>query len=132
MKAPNMTTPQDLLTTYFARFNGGEIDGTASLYEPTGVLVAQPAMVAEGTAAVRAALAQFFSMRPQLKAEAQRVIVAGDVALALTKWTLEGAGPDGPVRMNGTTTDVLRRHEDGGWRVAIDNPWGIGALEVGA
>ena len=130
MKTPNTTTPQDLLSTYFARFNGGELDGTTGLYEATGVLVAQPAMVAEGTAAVREALAQFFALRPQLAAKASRIIIAGDVALALTQWTLDGQGPDGPIHMTGTATDVLRRHADGGWRVAIDNPWGIAALEV--
>jgi len=130
MQTTNTTTPEDLLSTYFARCNGGELEATTSLYEDTGVLVAQPAMAAEGTAAVREALAQFFMMRPRLAIEASRIIVAGDIALALTRWTLDGAGPDGPVRMTGTATDVLRRQPDGRWRVAIDNPWGIGALEM--
>lgn len=130
MKATNTTTPQDFLSTYFARFNGGELDGTTSLYEQTGVLVAQPSMVAEGTAAVREALAHFFAMRPQLTVNANRIIVAGDIALSLTQWTLEGESADGPVRMTGTATDVLRRQPSGGWSVAIDNPWGIAALDV--
>ena len=124
------TTPQDLLSTYFDRFNGGELDATTSLYEASGVLVAQPATTAEGTAAVREALARFFALRPRLAVDASRIIIAGDVALALTRWTLDGAGPDGPVRMTGTATDVLRRQADGRWCVAIDNPWGVAALEA--
>jgi uncharacterized protein (TIGR02246 family) len=124
------TTPRALLDKFFAGFNAGDVDGTAKLYEGSGVFVAQPGMIAEGTAAVREALAQFFALRPQLAMKASRIIVAGDVALALTQWTLEGHGPDGPIHMTGTATDVLRRHADGGWRVAIDNPWGIAALEV--
>jgi uncharacterized protein (TIGR02246 family) len=124
------TTPDDLMSSFFAGFNAGDLDATAGLYERTGVFVAQPGMMAEGTAAVRAALAQFFALRPQLAVTASRIIIAGDIALALTKWTLDGAGPDGPIQMTGTATDVLRRQPDGVWRVAIDNPWGIGALEV--
>jgi len=123
-------TPSDLLATFFAGFNAGDLDGTTGLYERSGVFVAQPGMTAEGTAAVRAALAQCFAMRPQLQATASRIIIAGDVALALTRWTLDGVGPDGPIHMTGTATDVLRRHPEDGWRVAIDNPWGIAALEV--
>ena len=123
-------TPRDLLDTFFASFNTGDLDGTASLYEGSGVFVARPGIAAEGSAAVRAALAQFFALRPQLAMKASRIIVAGDIALALTRWTLDGAGPDGPIQMTGTATDVLRRQPDGAWRVAIDNPWGIAALEV--
>ena len=114
----------------FAGFNAGNLDATADLYERSGVFVAQPGMLAEGTSAVRAALAQFFALRPQLAVAASRIIVAGDIALALTQWKLDGAGPDGPIHMTGTATDVLRRQPDGAWRVAIDNPWGIGALEA--
>jgi len=124
------TTPRALLDSFFAGFNAGDLDGTANLYESSGVFVAQPGMTAEGTEAVRAALGQFFAMRPQLTANDSRIIVAGDVALALTRWTLNGTGPDGPIHMTGTATDVLRRQPDGSWRVAIDNPWGIVALEV--
>ena len=125
-----MQTPHDFLATFFAGFNAGDLDGTTGLYERTGVFVAQPQMTAEGHDAVRAALTQFFAMRPQLTANANRIIIAGDVALSLTKWTLNGKGPDGPIEMTGTATDVLRRQADGSWRVAIDNPWGIAALEV--
>jgi uncharacterized protein (TIGR02246 family) len=124
------TTPRDLLDTFFAGFNAGNLDATADLYERSGVFVAQPSVLAEGTAAVRAALAQFFALRPQLAVTASRIIVAGDIALALARWTLEGTGPDGPIHMTGTATDVLRRRPDGVWRVAIDNPWGTAALEV--
>ena len=39
------------------------------------------------------------------------------------------AGRDGSeVRQTGRTTDVLRRQEDGVWRLVIDNPWGTTIL----
>jgi ketosteroid isomerase-like protein len=32
------------------------------------------------------------------------------------------------VRMDGVTSDVLRRQADGRWLFVIDNPWGAGVL----
>jgi ketosteroid isomerase-like protein len=49
------------------------------------------------------------------------------VALVLNRWSMQGEGPDGPVAMSGTSTDVLRRRPDGTWGVLIDDPWGAAA-----
>jgi ketosteroid isomerase-like protein len=44
------------------------------------------------------------------------------------RWQLEGTGPDGsPIRLDGTSSDVLRRRPDGSWGVLIDDPWGAAA-----
>jgi ketosteroid isomerase-like protein len=49
--------------------------------------------------------------------------------LALTRWTLDGVGPDGAaIQMRGESSDVLRRQADGRWLVALDNPWGVSLL----
>jgi ketosteroid isomerase-like protein len=126
----NNTTPSILLDTFFNHFNSGHVDDTASLYEKSAAFVAQPAMVAEGTPAIREALAQFFAMRPRLAQGNARIIMAGDIALSLAQWTLDGTGPDGPIHMTGTATDVFRRQPDGTWQVVIDNPWGIAAIGI--
>jgi ketosteroid isomerase-like protein len=54
------------------------------------------------------------------------VFVAGDIALVISRWTLELSGADGEVsRQSGTATDVMRRQSDGTWRYVIDNPQGV-------
>ncbi|MBE1532751.1 ketosteroid isomerase-like protein [Actinomadura algeriensis] len=54
----------------------------------------------------------------------------GDLALLIVDWTIEGTGPDGePVHIRGTATDVARRGNDGYWRYAIDNPFGVDDFE---
>jgi uncharacterized protein (TIGR02246 family) len=122
-------TPQALLDSYFAAFNRADLETLVASYEPRGALVAQPGMIAEGPAALREALGAFLAMKPVLRAEKNQLVVAGDLALALTRWTLDGVGPDGKaIRMTGEATDVLRRQADGNWRVALDNPWGVALL----
>ncbi|MFQ5692804.1 MAG: YybH family protein, partial [Nitrospinota bacterium] len=71
----------------------------------------------------------FFAMKPTLTGEKNELITAGDLALSVVRWTLQGTGPDGePVQMEGTTSDVLRKQADGSWLFAIDNPWGAAIL----
>jgi ketosteroid isomerase-like protein len=86
-------------------------------------------MIAEGPAALREALGAFLAMKPVLRVEKTQLVMAGDVALALTRWTLDGVGTDGgAIRMGGESTDVLRRQADGRWLVLLDNPWGVSLL----
>jgi ketosteroid isomerase-like protein len=69
-------------------------------------------------------------MKPPLTPEKQSLVIADDIALAVIRSTLNGTGPDGtPVRIEATSSDVLRRQADGKWLFVIDNPWGAGILD---
>jgi ketosteroid isomerase-like protein len=68
-------------------------------------------------------------MRAALRSDAYQVIEAGDIALYISRWRLDGTSPDGqPVSMAGESSDVLRRQRDGRWLIALDNPWGADLL----
>ena len=57
--------------------------------------------------------------------EIQKVLEAKGTALVINKWILRGTQPNGtPITMSGQSADVLRRQQDGTWRVLIDDPWG--------
>ena len=124
-----MNSPESAVREFFKTFNQGNIESILAFYEPKAAFVPQPGRVAEGTAALRAAINGFLSMKPTLTMGKYQAIVAGDIALSFVAWTLKGTGPDGkPVQMEGTGTDVLRRQADGRWLFLIDNPWGVGIL----
>jgi len=121
--------PEEAVEAFFEAFNHGDIDTVIALYEPKATLVAQPGQIAEGHAAIREALNGFLAMKPTLIPEKKALVTAGDIALSVVRWTLNGTGLDGaPVRMEGATSDVLRRQADGRWLFVIDNPWGAGVL----
>ena len=112
--------------------NRGDLDAALACYEPEAVLLAQPGQVARGHDQIREALRGFIGLRATLKTVASQMWTTGDVALYLGRWTLTGADPDGGiVTMDGDSTDVLRRQPDGGWLIAVDNPWGTMALPAG-
>lgn len=121
--------PEEAVQAFFDAFNRGDIDTVVALYEPKATLVAQPGQIAEGHAAIREALNGFLAMKPTLIPEKKTLVAADDIALSVVRWTLNGTGPDGaPARMDGVTSDVLRRQADGKWLFVIDNPWGAGVL----
>jgi uncharacterized protein (TIGR02246 family) len=115
---------------FFDAFNRGDLDAIMALYEPNATMVPQPGQAAEGLVAIRKALSRFLAMKPNLTMEKKSLVVAGDIALLIVKATLLGKGSDGaPMRMEHTSSDVLRRQVDGRWLFVIDNPWGARILD---
>ncbi|HEY7574458.1 MAG TPA: nuclear transport factor 2 family protein [Thermoanaerobaculia bacterium] len=127
-----MSTPIETVNGLTSALNRGDIEAALGFYEPTALLVVQPGELARGSRELRAALGRFVALRPTLRARAQRVVEAGDIALYMGRWTLQGTDPsDQPVSMGGESTDILRRQPDGRWLIALDNPWGGRILEDG-
>ena len=124
------SNPQDTITRLVKAINQKNLDAAVALYESGAVMVVEPGKLAIGTKALREALAGFIALNPTLTMETQQTIPSGDSALYFSKWVLKGTAPDGsPVRMGGTSSDVLQRQADGSWLIRIDNPWGPAVLE---
>ncbi len=118
-------SPLDAVTQFVNAMNKGDLEAALSLYEPGASLVVQPGVVATGASALREALSKFAALKPILTSEAHQVVEAGDVALYCSRWSLRGTDPTGnQVRMNGRSSDILRRQSNGSWLIALDNPWG--------
>ena len=124
------STPQEMIDTFFERFNAGDIEAVLALYEPDAVFVDEPGKVVQGTDALRESLTGFMALKPTLTLVKHEALIAGDIATNYGKWTLTGTGPDGePVSMEGAAVDVIRRQPDGTWKFTIDNPWGTAILD---
>jgi uncharacterized protein (TIGR02246 family) len=120
----DLRSPDGVIRRFSALLNARDVDGAIALYEPAAAFVAEPGRWVTGTDDIRAALQRFAALEPELEGEIESVREAGGVALVVNRWSLRGRGPDGPVEMGGRSADVLRRQEDGRWRVVIDDPWG--------
>ncbi len=117
-------TPEELPPAFTLAFNTRNAELFEQLFEPDSLLVLQPGQTCAGQrrqAITRSILAE----RVPVKVTLRHVYPAGDIALLITDYVHEGAGPDGrPSRTEGTATDVARRGADGVWRYVIDNPSG--------
>lgn len=114
----------DRMTSAFA---AGDIDGIMSTYAPAAVVVGEPGQPVTGDAALRAMFAAFIQSGVAFSYGAHEVVVAGDTALHLMKWS--APGPEGKA-MSALSVAVLQRQPDGGWRMVIDHPFGDGVMQL--
>lgn len=125
-------TPEKLHEEFRAAFNDRDLDALVALYEPDAVLVAQPSQIASGLDQIREALAGFLALNAPIEMTHLDTVQGADIAIVYGRWTVAGTGPDGqPLTVGGTTSDVVRRGDDGTWRFAADNPFADATIAGG-
>ena len=120
-------SPQETADLIHAAINAGDHSAVMECFDDDIVYVALGgADEARGKKAAGDVMAAFLGLRPKIDARPTRCVIASDLALLVTEWTLEATEPDGTrSRSSGRTADVLRRGTDGMWRYVIDNPAGV-------
>ncbi|MER5998672.1 DUF4440 domain-containing protein [Nonomuraea angiospora] len=117
--------PEDVPAVFADRFNTGDPAAVAEVYESGAVFVPEPGSPLTGPQA-QAANARFMALGLPIMVRPRHVYTAGDTALLIVDWAIDGVDRDGQqVHIEGTATDVARRGRDGRWRYAIDNPFGV-------
>ncbi len=117
-------TPEDVPAAFAERFNSGDPNALAEMYEEDAVFVSRPGNPLTGAQA-HAANLDFLRLGPPITVHPRHIYTTGDLALLIVDWTLKGTTPDGRhLHLEGTATDIARRGPDGHWRYAIDNPFG--------
>jgi uncharacterized protein (TIGR02246 family) len=121
-------TPQEVIERFRGLLSEGDLEAMLELYEPDAAFSPSPGETVKGLQGIRAALAGFLAMEPEMAGKIEKVLEAGDTALVTNRWTLRGRRPGGePVELGGVSADVMRRRPDGSWGILIDDPWGAGA-----
>lgn len=123
------STPEQTIASFIEAMNRGDAKRATTHYEDGVTFVAEPGVVLSGKAAAEAALAAMLAVAPRLSSVASLVLIAGDIALFHSDWSMSGTAPDGSTAaMSGQSADVLRRQATGEWRIVVDNPWGTHLL----
>ncbi len=124
-------TPQEAVKAVDDAFNRRDLEGVLAFYEDGATMVCEPGRLATGKAALRQVFENLFSLNAIARQEKINVVEAGDLALWTSRWSVSGTMQDGtPWARGGFASAILRKHSDGGWRVAVENPWGPAVLDV--
>ena len=119
--------PHSLNEHWRDAFNAGDLTALMSTYEPDALIVPGPgADPLQGHDAIRAALEWFLALGGTLRFTPRHWLVQGDIAFSSIDFVMDGGtDADGnPVDLRGTTSEVLRRQDDGRWKYVIDHPFG--------
>jgi uncharacterized protein (TIGR02246 family) len=122
----SIDSPAGVSEAFVAAINAGDLAGALGLYREDAVLLAPDGQCVRGAKAIEGLLAGLLQMQVQMETRIERVIEAGDVALATETWTMRPHAPDGIGEHSGQSI-VLFTHGDDGWRLLIDAPWGLTA-----
>jgi ketosteroid isomerase-like protein len=115
-------TPQQAAELYMEYLAAGDLDALMSLYEPHAYFASGPESQHVGAPAIRDALRQLIDSGATLKLELREIRQADDIAMVSNTATLTTSAPESePVIA--TSTEILRRQPDGGWRYLIDDPF---------
>ena len=115
--------PADLHPLFVSAFNRHDVDGLATLYEPSATLVVGGKCVM-GAELLRAALTAWLAGRGRMTLVTRSVVESPDgLAVLHGQWTIELPGDNGATRATqGMSTEVVRQQPDRTWRFVIDIP----------
>lgn len=119
-------SPTELAQEFARAFNARDLEALLALYPEGSVFVPAPGRPLVAREAVRQALQGFLGIGLPIKLKVRHAYEAGDTALLVVDWAIQGTGADGRVvSLSGTGTDIARRGADGRWRYLVDNPFGV-------
>ncbi|MCH7844459.1 MAG: SgcJ/EcaC family oxidoreductase [Acidobacteria bacterium] len=124
------TSPEQLHRLFEEAFNAGDLDALLALYEPDAALIPEPGVVVHGVDQIGPALKGFLDVGGKMKLDTKEVVIVGDLAYLMNRWSLTATNEDGsPLEMGAVTAEVARRQADGSWLYVIDNA--VGDLAAG-
>src|SRR5919106_3523804 len=109
-----IVTPEDLLNSQVEEFNKGNISFLMTLYEKDACFASKPGQAVKDLESILRAFQGLIEMGGKLEARAKRILHAGNLALLITEWSINGTESDGtPINLSGRGTIVLRQQSDG-------------------
>jgi ketosteroid isomerase-like protein len=118
-------TPEDFFPIMEARFNSLDVEAALELFHQDSIMIDVAGDIHRGVAEIGSELKRYFSLGLPMDLTQRHLFVTGDTALSICDWSYDGVAKNGAtIKMNGSTSDVIRRCDDGIWRYAIDNPFG--------
>jgi uncharacterized protein (TIGR02246 family) len=126
MVAPvHAASPAALSAAFAAAMKAGDLEGALALWHDDAAIVQPDGQLIGGRESIAAALRALIDNGIELTIELAAVYDAGETALGTGRLTMSASNGDGDFEHSSDALVIYRRGGDGGWRIALDAPWGL-------
>ena len=105
-------------------FNTGDLSVVMGMYDLDGIIVPEPGKVVSGREKFEVAIKAILSIKGKMEIRTVYCLQTGDLALGRSEWNITDGDE---VRISSKGIELMRRGNDGTWKVLIDHAFG--ALE---
>ena len=104
-----------------AAYNTGDLATVLSMYDLSGVIVAEPGKPVGGKEKFESAVKDIMSIKGKMTINTVYCLEAGDVAVGRSEWNIVD---NGETKVASKGIELLKRQPDGTWKVVIDHAFG--------
>lgn len=118
------TTPIGAVNYFRHCIAVGDLQGTLSCFANDAVYIDRDGQEIKGLDNIEKAMQHLCTWKPQIKGSNHKATIVGNHAIWIDKWSMKATLPDGnPIEMDGATSCMMIKNENGIWLWLIDNPF---------
>ena len=111
----------DAHTCLAAAYNSGDVETVLSMYDLSGFLVAGDNIPVTGKQGFTEKVKEILSVKGKMEIKTVYCLEAGDVAIGRSEWSITH---EGEVKIAAKGIELMKRQQDGTWKIIIDHAVG--------
>ena len=111
-------------STLAAAYNTGDLNTVLNMYDVNGIIVAEPGSPVSGNENFTAAVKAILSIKGKMEIKTVYCLQSGDIAIGRSEWSIKDGSE---VKISARGIEVMKRQDDGTWKVLIDHAFGAEA-----
>lgn len=115
------TRAQDAHKSLADAYNTGDLNTVLSMYDTNGIIVAEPEKPVSGKEKFEAAVKGILSIKGKMEIKTVYCLESADVAIGRSEWSIRDGGE---VKVSAKGIELMKRQQDGTWKVLIDHAFG--------
>lgn len=107
-----------------------DVKAAMSCFDAQGIYIDRDGEEIRERIQIEEAIGNLCALEPEIKGGEPHLSTIGDLSLWLDEWEMIGKTPVGQlIKMNGHTTCLMKRNQEGVWLWLVDNPFGSAVLK---
>ena len=108
----------------------GDLQGALNCFDKDATYIERDGQEITGLENIEKSMEHLCTWKPKIVGSKSRVTIVGNLAIWVDKWSLNAIMPDGnPIEMNGATSCMMKKNEEGIWVWLVDNPFAADIFE---